>query len=215
MKTDDPQAQITSEQIEDLHRAAAAGLVGPDYSSIASCLHCGYRLRGLPEHRCPECGHSFNPYHPTSMHVPGFRLQRAPRPPLTFGAGQIYLSLVATVHIVGGSHLVCGFWPLGIVIWCIVFIRWSEWRQARNGNAPPLSTPEGSKWWRVLVKCMLAATVVFSFRYYRCPHATTIGFGSIGISYSENGGPCHNSPHDGGTRWCGNWYIADLTHSHW
>ena len=25
------------------------------------CVQCGYDLRGLPEHRCPECGRSFVP----------------------------------------------------------------------------------------------------------------------------------------------------------
>ena len=26
-----------------------------------ACPLCGYDLRGLPEHRCPECGHAFDP----------------------------------------------------------------------------------------------------------------------------------------------------------
>ena len=26
------------------------------------CQHCGYQLRGLPEERCPECGHGFDPF---------------------------------------------------------------------------------------------------------------------------------------------------------
>ena len=25
------------------------------------CVHCGYLLHGLPERRCPECGHDFGP----------------------------------------------------------------------------------------------------------------------------------------------------------
>lgn len=24
------------------------------------CLHCGFKLAGLPEHRCPECGRAFD-----------------------------------------------------------------------------------------------------------------------------------------------------------
>src|SRR5688500_17127114 len=26
-----------------------------------NCPLCGYDLRGLPENRCPECGHAFDP----------------------------------------------------------------------------------------------------------------------------------------------------------
>lgn len=32
----------------------------------AVCLKCGYWLRGLPENRCPECGHAFDPDKPKS-----------------------------------------------------------------------------------------------------------------------------------------------------
>lgn len=33
----------------------------------AFCLGCGYRLRALPEHRCPECGRVFDPTDPRTM----------------------------------------------------------------------------------------------------------------------------------------------------
>jgi predicted RNA-binding Zn-ribbon protein involved in translation (DUF1610 family) len=33
----------------------------------AFCLGCGYRLHGLPEARCPECGRDFNPDDPSSV----------------------------------------------------------------------------------------------------------------------------------------------------
>lgn len=32
----------------------------------ATCLHCSYPLRGLPENVCPECGHAFDPTDPTT-----------------------------------------------------------------------------------------------------------------------------------------------------
>ena len=31
------------------------------------CLHCGYDLRGLTEHRCPECGRQFDPGEPATF----------------------------------------------------------------------------------------------------------------------------------------------------
>lgn len=34
------------------------------------CLACGYALRGLPEHRCPECGQTFDPDDPATYRGP-------------------------------------------------------------------------------------------------------------------------------------------------
>jgi len=34
------------------------------------CLHCGYSLRGLTEHRCPECGNPFDPEELASSYLP-------------------------------------------------------------------------------------------------------------------------------------------------
>jgi len=36
----------------------------------ARCLNCRYLLRGLPEPRCPECGHPFDPNDPDSYYDP-------------------------------------------------------------------------------------------------------------------------------------------------
>jgi len=38
-----------------------------DISPTATCLTCGYALRGLPSHVCPECGQEFNPSDPTTF----------------------------------------------------------------------------------------------------------------------------------------------------
>ena len=35
----------------------------------ASCIGCGYQLRGLSERRCPECGRAFDPGDPRTMNV--------------------------------------------------------------------------------------------------------------------------------------------------
>lgn len=45
------------------------------------CLHCGYDLRGLPEDRCPECGHYFDRAHLMALMSP------TPQP-TTDGAGR-------------------------------------------------------------------------------------------------------------------------------
>lgn len=38
-----------------------------DFSEIGLCRGCRYPLRGLPQHRCPECGQPFDPYDPRTM----------------------------------------------------------------------------------------------------------------------------------------------------
>ena len=35
-------------------------MTGPSRRTMR-CRRCGYDLRGLPEHRCPECGRAFHP----------------------------------------------------------------------------------------------------------------------------------------------------------
>src|SRR6476661_8874749 len=36
----------------------------------AQCRGCGYALRGLNEHRCPECGRTFDPARRGTMRLP-------------------------------------------------------------------------------------------------------------------------------------------------
>ena len=40
-------------------------------SDDAHCLGCGYSLRGLPEHICPECGRAFDPGDPSTYRQGG------------------------------------------------------------------------------------------------------------------------------------------------
>src|SRR3954464_15394014 len=38
--------------------------------AAARCRDCGYALRGLSEHRCPECGRDFDPARLGTMRLP-------------------------------------------------------------------------------------------------------------------------------------------------
>jgi hypothetical protein len=40
---------------------------GTDAQDTAACLGCGYALRGLTQHACPECGRAFDPADPDTM----------------------------------------------------------------------------------------------------------------------------------------------------
>ena len=47
-------------------RAYNKGTMAAEISDRACCTGCGYRLRGLPDPLCPECGRSFDPADPTT-----------------------------------------------------------------------------------------------------------------------------------------------------
>ena len=48
----------------------------------ATCISCGYSLRGLPEHRCPECGnHSIPPTLTMRCRASHWLLRWLARPP--------------------------------------------------------------------------------------------------------------------------------------
>ena len=57
------------------------------------CKKCGYDLRGLTEHRCPECGHAFDPRRMETDYF--YETQRWP----IAGVVTKYFSLLFTVFI--------------------------------------------------------------------------------------------------------------------
>lgn len=67
----------------------------PEHAQHLHCLHCGYDLTGLTEHRCPECGRGFDEN----------ALRRAAtRFPLTFG--EAILQLIWIPFVVGAAGVV-------------------------------------------------------------------------------------------------------------
>jgi hypothetical protein len=183
-----------------------------DYTATAHCLSCDYLLRDLPEHRCPECGRPFNPHDPRSMRVPGWKPPGKRRPPPTFGGQMVTAATAGLLYILlDRFRFGCGLLGLaGWVIWIGTLVAWYRRRKRPREGIQRLE--EGDFPWRTAVLCLLALTLWGGHGafYYSCPHATTIAFGPVGISYSRSGGPCHNPPHHGGKRIAGNWYFAGL-----
>src|SRR3954471_21470452 len=73
--------------------------------SAARCRGCGYALRGLSDHRCPECGRPFDPARRGTMRLPHHppRLMRwLVRPQTRFGRS---LPAVAVVAVAYGTYL--------------------------------------------------------------------------------------------------------------
>lgn len=78
----------------------------------AVCLTCGYRLRGLPNHICPECGRAFDPadrrtYRDLADKTLATRLaQRWSSPPPSWHAG---LTIALTLAVV--TWMSSSLWP--------------------------------------------------------------------------------------------------------
>ena len=170
----------------------------------ATCRHCGYLLRELKEDRCPECGTVFDRHDPRTMKVP--RLRNIPRETI-FGEQMITASLLATIYWVFAVHTQPLLCVAGAAAWLAIGLRW-RWRNNLPANDPWWRwMPEGPKW-RPFVKVMILISILGTCHFHSCPHATTVWLGPYGLSYSSNGGPCHNSPHGGGEKLVGNLYIA-------
>ncbi|HEV8378481.1 MAG TPA: hypothetical protein VGP99_06490, partial [Tepidisphaeraceae bacterium] len=160
-----------------------------------------------------ECGRSFDPHDPQTMIVPGYRkpriVTRRQSWPPTFG-GQIMLtSTMAMLYTIAPAQANCGAWWLGVIGWTAISVAWERRQTVPSDDPERKRLPEGPRW-RVFVRIMLLLSIVGSFRFYKCPHATTVWLGPLGgISYSGIGGPCRNDPHHGGKRLSGNWYYAN------
>jgi len=82
------------------------------------CLRCGYPLRALAVHRCPECGRSFNPnddstYGPLNAPPIAKALRRPP--------GPILLVLAIVPWLVMGSARIL-FPPMWLVAWLLFVV---------------------------------------------------------------------------------------------
>ncbi|QQE13769.1 hypothetical protein JD969_10000 [Planctomycetota bacterium] len=83
----------------------------------AYCMHCEYNIAYLTDHRCPECGRSFDPSDPTTYFGP---YQERTKPPYT--TFFISICIVSTI---------CVFFPILNILWflitCIVtYIIWKD-----------------------------------------------------------------------------------------
>lgn len=185
----------------------ASGLV--DWQTHASCLGCGYSLRGLLEARCPECGQPFDPHDPSTMKVPGWRPPLPPRKParpITFGDQMAKAALISTIYL-------CVWPPFGMVAWIGIIIAWVRRslrvRRTIQTNTPIAGMPEGTWPWRSLVLGILLLGLWIGSWRDRCPHGEYYGFGLIGIGVvrSETAGPCYNHVHGTAVHLFGKWYL--------
>ena len=108
----------------------------PPEPQLGLCRGCDYPLRGLTEHRCPECGRPFDPSDPTTMNLgrPIGRLGRLFLRPI--GWPTVALAVLAMLGVLWMSR-----WPAGGPVFGLVdvhYVRWVLTWQREQGRWPSL-----------------------------------------------------------------------------
>jgi hypothetical protein len=188
----------------DIKPASPPAIAAPE---SATCLGCGYALRGLSSRQCPECGRAFDPAYPMSM-LTRERLERALRrarwwAPLAAWVMTVFVLLIAALFF----RFIT---PLVIVVAILVagFVRRLARRSLLAGAVDP--NPWSERAGRVLtwLLCLYILVIADLFHIRTCPHGTTVGLGPIGVAHSRIGGPCRNRvPITRAWNVGGNWYV--------
>jgi hypothetical protein len=117
----------------------------------AVCIQCGYRLIGLPQSRCPECGRGFDPDDRGTYHVPG----------------DARSTLVATLRRGWKRFVAAWFAPPSVpylIVLAVVASSWTWHSSSWNGLRESLSADSDRQLWRlagwlILLELTLRATV--------------------------------------------------------
>jgi hypothetical protein len=173
----------------------------------ATCLGCGYALRGLSSRHCPECGRAFDPADPMTMRTPE-RLDRALRrarwwAPLAAWVATIFVALVLAIFFRFLS-------PLVIVAMILIagYVRRVARRSLLAGAVDPNAWSERGA--RVVTWLLCIYVMINTQQLYidTCPHGTIARLGPVGVAYSRVGGPCRNTvPITRTWNVGGNWYV--------
>jgi hypothetical protein len=190
--------------------------------SEARCLGCGYQLRGLQEHRCPECGRCYDPSDPETMKVPGWKHGRRLRR-IEFRWEMLKLATAATLFCIVGMGYPSSYrhWNpynrsaffafYGQLLWVVFFaallIRSLPVLVKHTKKTRGTQTATTKVGLTVLIIAMLSSSFLACHQTDWCAHADYHLFGWFGLAYSETGGPCRNWAPSGSRRIAGNWYL--------
>ena len=174
----------------------------------ATCLQCGYPLRGLSSTHCPECGRAFDPADPLTMRT-AERLERALKramwwAPLAVWLATILLAVLAYLFLLRRPSRLM----LLVAILLAGFIRRRARRALLAGSVDP--NPVSERFARIggWILCGLILFVGDGLKVWSCPHGTGFGVSPIGVAHSTNGGPCGNHGYLGTViHITGPWYV--------
>jgi hypothetical protein len=147
----------------------------PEVPDDARCLDCGYALRGLTTHRCPECGRAFYPVHPWTMrlpHHPAFTrwlAVRVERPvtgiertlPWTAAALVLYASVYPSLD---SRPFYLGLWIFGASLFGICGLRLLRHALARAGLIAPTITAIDARHERVVALLLASFAILVPTR---------------------------------------------------
>ncbi len=140
----------------------------------AKCFRCGYRLCGLPNRICPECGLTFDPQDLSSYHTPVWpdRLRRYGRPPLkkhTWILVAVVLLVFIDVSRPGPSKFIPPIIsPVGIALLAWLSIDWILRLIVRRiaKQMPDTPPPNPTRSWLCLPVLLV---ILLSFKIYPWP----------------------------------------------
>lgn len=145
----------------------------------AVCIKCGYLLRGLPEHVCPECGQAFNPNDNTTYHNPIHTKYfiRYSLPPRKWRLRLIIIvtliilfdiSTPGNIFFLSGIYFVCAFvLILWITIDYIVHVIYTLLNQNKSFQNNAQLKSKLQRWrWFITPTCLL---LIGSALYYPWP----------------------------------------------
>jgi len=169
----------------------------------ATCISCGYALRGLSNNRCPECGRAFDPSDPFSMRTQLWkqRVRLAYWLPtalfvttwvtITVAPAFLPYPLLRWTRIFGGR--------LSVTVWIIasLVVAWKLRTWARRSILWPATEPHPrtERLGRRFIVLVGILTIVFAgggIYGWSCPHGTSFRIGPLAVTHSTVGGPCNN-----------------------
>ena len=174
-----------------------------DVADGATCLGCGYPLRGLSDPRCPECGRAFDPTDPYSVDSLAYA-QRRLRRALHWAPLAVWIATLGTMLVVEAyayNRYEFYDWlpfPLATCLIVAILTAWIARGLARRALIGRRPDPSRLSERLARIGMWLTCGFIFlafngnGFQVWTCDHGTGWSLGPVGLAHSTVGGPCRN-----------------------